>query len=439
MKLILHIGTEKTGTTTTQHWAARNRDALLRQGVRYSQVLGAVSHSKLYLWCLAPGRQDEGFKHINVSSEADLLGFRSRLQEEFAGEVSEAGKSGCHTFLISNELCHSRLVTLEEVQRAREFLEPHFDQVEILCGLRPQIDLAVSHTSNVAKGRDRITKAYFERIGPELTYYNYKTFVERWSTVFGAGKLSLVPIRRTPDFTDIVAARAGLDTTDLQPPVRSNEALDVRVMAMTNAMKAQRLEGRWIEPFAYIPREVLRLLPCEERLQPGLELAKSFQARFEESNRDLTNGRTDVEMADLEPDWSRYEGAGNLDLLEQPCAFSRELAGLVQLFNQNIALAQAQHAIAEAERHLRHPLIAQRRLNLALRLLALLKQAGSSSHRIRRLEARTASVEMELEDSRDRPPKRRHRAGKPRHGKRRADANGQGGASEVSATEQDIT
>jgi hypothetical protein len=144
-------------------------------------------------------------------------------------------------------------------------------------------------------------------------------------------------------------------------------------------------------------------------------------------------------MAYLEADWSRYEGAGNLDLLEQPCAFSRELAGLVQLFNQNIALAQAQHAIAEAERHLRHPLIAQRRLNLALRLLALLKQAGSSSHRIRRLEARTASVEKELEDSRDRPAKRRHRAGKPRRGKRRADANGQGGASEVSANEQDIT
>jgi hypothetical protein len=438
MKLIFHIGTEKTGTTTTQHWAARNRDALMRQGVRYSHVLGPVSHAKLYLCCLSPGRQDEGFRRHNLSTEADRQEFRARLQEEFTTEVGEASKSGCHTFLISNELCHSRLVTLEEVQRAREFLAPHFDEIEVLCGLRPQIDLAVSHTSNVAKGGDRITRAYFERIGPELSYYNYQTFAGRWSTAFGAEKLTLVPIRRTPDFTDVVAARAGIDTTDLQPPVRSNEALDVRVMAMTNAMKAQPLsEGRRTEPFAYIPRGVLHDMPCEERLQPGLELARSVQARFEESNRDLTNGRTDVEMADLEPDWSRYEGPGNLDLLEQPCAFSRELADLVQLFNQSIALAQAQHAIVDAERHLRHPLIARRRLNAALSLLALLKQAENSSRRIRRLEARADSLGKKLEGSRDRPPKTRRRDGKPRRGRRRADANGQ--SSEALANDQDIT
>jgi hypothetical protein len=441
MKLILHIGTEKTGTTTTQHWAARNRDALTRQGVRYSQSLGANSHSKLYLCSLAPGRQDEGFRRLNLSSESDRQEFRSRVQEEFAAEVADARNSGCHAFLISNETCHSRLVTLEDVQRAREFLEPHFDEIEVLCGLRPQIDLAVSHTSNVAKGVGRITKAYFDKIGPESTYYNYKYFVDRWSAVFGAERLRLVPIRRTPEFIDVVVARAGIDTTNLQPPVRSNEALDVRVMAMTNAMKAEPLSGkRWSEPFAYIPREILHHLPCEQRLQPGREIARAVQARFEESNRDLTDGRADVEMADLEPDWGRYMGPGNLAILEQPCAFSQELAALVQLFNHNIALERAKNEIAEVERHLemRRPVIAKRRLNSAVRLLAHVKQAEISGRRIARLEARTASLAKELDGSRGQATEGRRLAKKPRRGRRRANPDDQSAASEASPGEHGL-
>lgn len=427
MELILHIGTEKTGTTTTQHWAARNRDALMRQGVVYSSVLGSVSHIKLYLCCLLNDRQDEGFQRLNISSAAERQEFRTRLPIEFAAEVSAARKSGCRTFLISDELCHSRLVTPEEVQNAKEFLAPHFDEISVLCALRPQIDVAVSRTSNVAKGRDRMTKQYFEKIGPESPYYNYKRLVERWSTAFGAANVNLVPFRRTPDFTEVVAARAGIDTAELQPPVRFNEALDIRVMAMTNAMKGQPVEGRWIEPFAYIPLDMLSLLPCRERLHPGLELARSVQARFEESNRNLTNGRIDLEMADLEPDWSRYEDRSNLDVLEQPCAFSRELAALVQLFNQNLALARAQNEIAQSERHLElnRSLAARRCLEAAQRLIALLRQSGISSQRIRKLEGRGAAIEQTLETGGDEATGKERRAAKKQRREKRKGSRSQ--------------
>jgi hypothetical protein len=434
MKLLLHIGTEKTGTTTTQHWAAGNRDALARQGVQYSRSLGANSHGKLYLCSLSPGRQDEGFRRLNLSSESSREEFRARVREEFAAEVAEARKSGCHAFLISNETCHSRLVTLEDVQRAREFLEPHFEEIEVLCGLRPQIDLAVSHTSNVAKGEGPITRAYFDKIGPDAPYYNYKTFVDRWSTAFGADRLRLVPIRRTPQFVDVIVARAGIDTANLEPPVRSNEALDVRVMAMTNAIKSEPLSGsRWAEPFAYIPREILHRLPCEQRLQPGLEIARAVQARFEDSNRELADSRADVEMADLEPDWERYSAPGNLDMLEQRCAFAQELGALVQLFNHNIAFERAKNEIADAERHLgmRRPVIARRCLNSAQRLLALVKKAEISSRRFGRLEVRAASLANELGADHGDSEEGRRLAKKPRRGRRRASADDESEASDA--------
>ena len=438
MKLILHIGTEKTGSTTTQRWASRNREALSDQGILYSQVLGHKVHIKLHLWCLAPGRWDEGFNRIHAISKADVREFRARLPDQFAAEVSEARKCGRHTFLISDELCHSRLSSLEEVQRVGEFLKPHFDEIEILCSLRPQIDLAVSKASNAAKADVRITKAYFDRIEPGFSFYNYKTLVERWSAVFGTENVRLVPFRRTPDFTDVVVARLGIDATKLEPPVRSNEAIDVRVMALTNAMKAEPLEGRSVEPFAYIPRDLLHRFPCEQRLQPGLELARSVHARFEQDNSDLANGRTDLTKADLEPDWSRYEGPGNIDILERPCAFSQQLATLVQMFNEEVALAQAHNEVLEAERHLEldRRLLARRNMLEARRLLGLLKEAAGSSHRIGRLEARVDAIAKELENLPD--PKNGHGAGTPRAG-RRSGAIRRSRASERLSDEPEVT
>src|SRR5262249_41139406 len=146
------------------------------------------------------------------------------------------------------------------------------------------------------------------------------------------------------------------------------------------------------------PREALDALPCGERLQPGLALAKSVQARFEDSNRDLTNARTDLEMTDLEPDWGRYSDPGNLEILDSPCAFSREFAALVRYFNGNVALARAQGKVTESEAYLaRHrPMAARRCLDSARRLLALLKRSGMSTERAERLESRAAAVEEAL-------------------------------------------
>ncbi|HLY07061.1 MAG TPA: hypothetical protein VKR31_15050 [Rhizomicrobium sp.] len=187
----------------------------------------------------------------------------------------------------------------------------------------------------------------------------------------------------------------------LEPPERVNEALDVRVMAMINAMKPRELfDSPSKEPLSYIPRDVLKQLPCEERLHPGLEVARSVQARFEESNRDLANGRSDVEFSDFEPDWRRYEGPGNLDLLEQPCVFSGELAALVQILNQDIALAELHNEIQDSERHLErnHPVLARRALNVAQHRLALLKKANFSGQRMRKFQSRVEAVEQGLEE-----------------------------------------
>lgn len=109
MKLLLHVGTEKTGTTSAQQWAANNRENLLKQGVFYSKILGPTNHMKIYLWALPPEKNDAGFFLIGLPTVHARRKFQAELPDLLASEVEEARRLGCYNLLISNENCHSHL------------------------------------------------------------------------------------------------------------------------------------------------------------------------------------------------------------------------------------------------------------------------------------------------------------------------------------------
>ena len=71
MKLILHIGTAKTGTTTLQHWFASNRESLQAQGIYYPKSLGKVNHRALSIFAMNPERPDDSFYRNKIFSVAD--------------------------------------------------------------------------------------------------------------------------------------------------------------------------------------------------------------------------------------------------------------------------------------------------------------------------------------------------------------------------------
>jgi hypothetical protein len=50
----------------------------------------------------------------------------------------------CHTLVLSNEHCHSRLSMPDEVQNLKDFLDHFCEQYKIVIFLRPQHELAIS-------------------------------------------------------------------------------------------------------------------------------------------------------------------------------------------------------------------------------------------------------------------------------------------------------
>lgn len=350
MKLVLHIGTEKTGSTSLQRWAWDNGARLADQGIHVSRRLGGPPHQKLHCWALGQFGGDDALARIGVHSDADYQAFRAGFPGELAAEIRLARDAGCHTVLMSSEFCHSRLVRPEQVRRLRDLLQPHFDEIDVLCCLRPQIDLAVSLMSTAARIGFNLSGSYLDRVAPEAAYYDYAAMVRRWSDAFGGTAVSLIAYRRHPDIIADLIARLGLDVSGFDAPRRQNSAIDVRTLAMMNTGLAAMVR-RGTPPRAPI-RQALDMIACTRPLNPGLETARRIQARFDDVNAALETARPDLEPGDLTPDWSRYEGPSNLHVLDEPCIFAEQLAELLDHLQSGHALQTARLQLTIAERAL---------------------------------------------------------------------------------------
>lgn len=331
MKAILHIGTEKTGTTSFQNFCHHNCDELLKQKVLYPSRLGGVNHRQIATSALNLDSKDDALELSNFDTLEDLKQFREDVREKLRSQVADAPNA--EVCVLSTEHLHSRLDQTEQIERVREMLDPLFEEIEVHIHLRPQIDVVVSLASTQTRVGGAVRRTFFERANPQKLYYNYNRLTEKWEDVFGASRVHLLAFRKTSGFLGFMESHLGLDFSEMEAPTRVNEAIDVRVMAMVNALvdsgTSQRIDHRVIDKF-----------PVEQKVRPDLQTALAVQKRFSASNQKLVARRHDLVEGDLVPNWGAYPEVGNLELLEQPCTFSNALADLISHYNDEIKAAR---------------------------------------------------------------------------------------------------
>jgi hypothetical protein len=176
-RAIVHIGTEKTGSTTLQCFLAANREALLRRGRQYPSFCGAANHTGLAALAMDGAKQDPIL---------DAWGGRGDLVARMH-RAAEADLHPDRTAILSSEHCHSRLTSPEEVARLKRFLDAHFDAIDVCVYLRRQDRLAASLYSTELKS-GRSTPGILPAAEPG-GYFDYDVFLRRWEAVFGADRV----------------------------------------------------------------------------------------------------------------------------------------------------------------------------------------------------------------------------------------------------------
>ena len=154
MECILHIGTEKTGTTSLQHFLSANRAKLLKEGLCYTQTLGKTANNGICLLSYPAQRRDNLTDRLRVTSDDDFSNKQNKLLKRLKKEIEHNVKlRKVEKFIISSELIQSRLTTDKDVQRLKSILvdELGFDKIKVVVYLREPALTAQSLYSTAIK------------------------------------------------------------------------------------------------------------------------------------------------------------------------------------------------------------------------------------------------------------------------------------------------
>jgi len=181
-KIYLHIGVEKTGTTTLQTALAINRELLLRHGFLYPRAPGPYTHLGLAIYAAKESAVPDLRKSVGLFDRDRYLAFLEAHPVELARELNA---SGCHTVILSSEHCSSRLSTLNEIAKLRRLLRPLARQCNVIVYLRQQDELAVSQYSTFVQSG---ATAEF-RFPSGVAWFDYLRLLDMWASVFGQDNL----------------------------------------------------------------------------------------------------------------------------------------------------------------------------------------------------------------------------------------------------------
>jgi hypothetical protein len=268
-KCILHIGTEKTGTTSLQMFLGINRRRLLERGfsvpVSLSPYPVLANHEKLTVIALDRAKLKDDLRvGAKLATIQDVEDYRVRVRENLSRELNELTHQpnlAPSTLLLSNEHCHSRLVTREEVRYLKNFLSEFVEEVRIIVYLRPQHEVAISlfdqalkagyYDIDVLPNFEGLRSRWVDRI-----YFEYDALLSRWAEEFGRDNI-VVRLYSKRDLggggviQDFMTA-IGFDDGEFQLPANENVSLSVECQTVLNAI------NRYISSQPAVASETLR-------------------------------------------------------------------------------------------------------------------------------------------------------------------------------------
>jgi len=279
---ILHIGTEKTGTTTLQNFLAVNRPALRQLGYVFPSTIGMPGNRHLVTYAENDDRPDGVRRRLGIATAADLERHRRKVEKLLHREAAAA--DAC-VLLLSSEHCHSRLQSEEEVRRLHSLLAETCQQVSVKVYLRPQHELAISHYSTFLRaGYSGVP--VLPAAASDMAYYDYQQLLDRWARVFGEANLAArIYCRKELRHGDIRADflhQLGLDSGSFIQTPDSNRALSGEAQALLEKFNPQLPES---ERGRIVRR--LEEIGTTPGARPSRSQVEQFLGQFSKSNEEV--------------------------------------------------------------------------------------------------------------------------------------------------------
>jgi hypothetical protein len=243
--LFLHIGTQKTGTTTLQWLGSRNRAALAARGVCYPAAPGGQNHVGLTIYAAGGVGNRDLTRSIALNTPAAVAEYVAGFPAALAAEVTRAA---CPILWLSNEHLSSRIRQPEQIARVVDILRPLAERIKVVIYLRHQPEYYLStYSMEIKAGGEK-------PLGPPLTgkeyYYNYEKMLGAWAGVVGDENMVVRVFERGAlKNGDVVEDFFGLMGVELGPGIETppvlNPSLDAKVLQFLHLFR-QHIP-RWVD------------------------------------------------------------------------------------------------------------------------------------------------------------------------------------------------
>lgn len=313
MKLLLHIGTTKTGSKSIQSFLSSNRAKLKDKGYYYPFSLGSSNHYKISAYASNFKNSHDLYRMAGVKNLSSLLFFKASIAREFRKEISSLKK--IHTVIISNEHLHSRCKNNKSIKRIIKLLNGLFDEVQIVCYLRPPLDHVISLYSTFLKHgyKKDIDNFVLKRLSASPNYFNYKKYIGLWLKFFNKENIKIKLFDDTRHLKNGVLSDF-LETAGIyehehvyQYNARKNLSLNPtgqKILQIRNRMRKRK--GLRLP----IDNKINVIIETEftgKGILPSPSVAEKFHNSFTEPTewvkKNWFPNRNDI----LQPDWDRFK------------------------------------------------------------------------------------------------------------------------------------
>lgn len=224
--LVLHIGTEKTGTSTIQEFLRLNRKGYADQGVIIPDYLGSPN-LPLFTCCFYSDQRHDEVSMICGMNDMDV---RRRRRDQTLSRFKDQIKStNSGKFVLSSELLQSRLVFEQEIQSLYDFLSPLFHAISVILYIRKPIETAVSWWSTQVKYGHVMGSLPSPSDPYVANLCMHKETILRWSNCFGKSNISVRLFRQDTFFKNdlihdfILASDIDYPRDVIMPPVMNQK------------------------------------------------------------------------------------------------------------------------------------------------------------------------------------------------------------------------
>jgi len=314
MKCILHIGAEKTGSTSIQKYLFLNDKNLRQQNILGPSILGKEHNREVVAAFTLSERLDDYAVRHELTTKEDV---DSRIEEiiDATRDVFNSIDPNTDAVIISSEHFHSRLKDPVAMRSLKIFLDEFFSEIEILVYVRRQDQMAVSLYSTAIKAGHMPTDFF-----PEMPlqkgiydYYDFSDLTDRWATVFGRESMRVRVFDKATffnnDLLEDFSEAAGIKSKGFEWPRKENPSVTVDFLEF---YKASNELFREFPTIKGAPKNLMRLLIKRyvgrgrlNVLLPSREKAVDFFALFSETNNVLSEQWFDGNNI-FNDDFSRY-------------------------------------------------------------------------------------------------------------------------------------